>query len=325
MRFHIYLFTGVTFCRSSSLTAPNGPSQQEAIRSALRFGDVSPAQVNNLQMHGTGTPLGDPIEVGAANAVLVDHSSRDSYLSASTAKAWIGHTEAAAGATGLYHATVASSMLLTQGIPHLGAMNPHIQTILDMQARKSRERFWVAPRTCSLSAVSKEHMVGISSFAFQGTNAHALVKQVSENGTLSSGVNVPWKKSRVWIAPHPFVLAAQSVSMVLRGLAIGFEAGLASVRSSFIMDHTIKGLRIAPASFFLELTSVGAMLMRNEKEVPTLGNSGLFSTPLLLNQSSEKSPTVCLVKTLGPFGVFHSYSLCFHTGEDNDQSKNRCH
>lgn len=56
--------------RSSSLTAPNGPSQQDVIRSALSAGLVAAADLRSLEMHGTGTALGDPIEMGAACAVL---------------------------------------------------------------------------------------------------------------------------------------------------------------------------------------------------------------------------------------------------------------
>ena len=61
--------------RSSSLTAPNGPSQQRAIRSALRTASMDASAVDGLEMHGTGTSLGDPIEVGAAHAVLVESNS----------------------------------------------------------------------------------------------------------------------------------------------------------------------------------------------------------------------------------------------------------
>ena len=101
--------------RSSSLTAPNGPSQQEVIRASLAFAGMAAADVTHLQMHGTGTPLGDPVEVGAAAAVLVDGSRRALPLAASTAKSWIGHTEAAAGVMGLTHASVALSHQLTHG------------------------------------------------------------------------------------------------------------------------------------------------------------------------------------------------------------------
>lgn len=56
--------------RSSSLTAPNGPSQQSVIRGALTEADLAAEKVTGLEMHGTGTSLGDPIEVGAISAVL---------------------------------------------------------------------------------------------------------------------------------------------------------------------------------------------------------------------------------------------------------------
>jgi 3-oxoacyl-(acyl-carrier-protein) synthase len=56
--------------RSSGLTAPNGPSQQDVIRQALASGDADPADVAGLEMHGTGTSLGDPIEAGAVCTVM---------------------------------------------------------------------------------------------------------------------------------------------------------------------------------------------------------------------------------------------------------------
>ena len=57
--------------RSSALTAPHGPSQQMLLRAALQSADLQPSDVTALQMHSNGTPLGDPIEVGAAAAVLL--------------------------------------------------------------------------------------------------------------------------------------------------------------------------------------------------------------------------------------------------------------
>ena len=57
--------------RSSALTAPHGPSQQMLLRAALQSAGLQPSHVTALQMHSNGTPLGDPIEVGAAAAVLL--------------------------------------------------------------------------------------------------------------------------------------------------------------------------------------------------------------------------------------------------------------
>ena len=70
------LITWVQDGRSSSLTAPNGPSQQEVIFAALHSGGVAARELGGVQMHGTGTPLGDPIEVGALCTVGKVHKHR---------------------------------------------------------------------------------------------------------------------------------------------------------------------------------------------------------------------------------------------------------
>ncbi|KAI8473976.1 MAG: thiolase-like protein, partial [Monoraphidium minutum] len=100
--------------RSSSLTAPNGPSQQAAIRAALASAGAAASEVALLDLHGTGTPLGDPIEVGAATAVLLGGGGakgaaapagggggRAAPLLMSAAKSQLGHAEPAAGMVGL--------------------------------------------------------------------------------------------------------------------------------------------------------------------------------------------------------------------------------
>ncbi len=94
--------------RSSALTAPNGPAQQEVVRAALASACLAPADLHTLQMHGTGTPLGDPIEVGAAAAVLGSAAApggADLAIAATTtppvalaaSKATWSHAEPAAG------------------------------------------------------------------------------------------------------------------------------------------------------------------------------------------------------------------------------------
>ena len=80
--------------RSSSLTAPNGPSQQAVILAALNAAQLAPGSVTALEMHGTGTPLGDPIEMGAAVAVL---PGSDAPVRMTPAKSRVGHAEPAAG------------------------------------------------------------------------------------------------------------------------------------------------------------------------------------------------------------------------------------
>lgn len=96
--------------RSSALTAPSGPSQSAVMRAALAHTEHK--ALTTLQLHGTATPLGDPIEVGA----LVGGMRRpvDALpMTAVASKSWVGHSEAGSGVVGMVHAL--------QGIVHLVA------------------------------------------------------------------------------------------------------------------------------------------------------------------------------------------------------------
>ena len=83
--------------KSNGLTAPNSLAQQEVIRSAIANAGVTPRDIGYIEAHGTGTSLGDPIEVNSLKAVL--NGDNTCYLS--SVKTNIGHLEAAAGIAGL--------------------------------------------------------------------------------------------------------------------------------------------------------------------------------------------------------------------------------
>ena len=76
----------------------------QVIRLALQDAQVAPAALTALEMHGTGTPLGDPIEVGAAVTVLSEGRSSQGLdvLGLSAVKNMLGHSEPAAGAAGMF-------------------------------------------------------------------------------------------------------------------------------------------------------------------------------------------------------------------------------
>ena len=82
--------------RSSGLTAPNGPSQQALMHTALQHSGLPAAAVAAVAVHGTGTPLGDPIEVGAICQTYGTAAS-DGHLVLVSNKSCFGHTEGAAG------------------------------------------------------------------------------------------------------------------------------------------------------------------------------------------------------------------------------------
>ena len=154
--------------RSSSLTAPNGPSQQMVIRGGLADAALEPWQVGGLEMHGTGTPLGDPIEVGAATAVL---QSRVMPLRMTAAKSRVGHAEPAAGVIGILQASLQLSRAEALSFTHLRTVNPLVGGILASAAAKGDGHPFLpkqdGPATAAAAALGQHESVGINSFAFQ--------------------------------------------------------------------------------------------------------------------------------------------------------------
>ena len=154
-----------------------------------------------------GTALGDPIEVGAAAAVLVEGPSGRgaSPLVLMASKSWIGHAEPAAGVVGLAHAHAAASRMLQLPLMHLGELNPYVTALMGQQQSR-----WAAPRqpAALAPAVAQAHsLCGVSAFAFQGTNAHVLLR--SEGGVLGAeapacaplGASLHWQRQRHWVRP----------------------------------------------------------------------------------------------------------------------------
>ena len=115
--------------RSSSLTAPNGPAQQAAIKAALRTAGCAASSLCGLQMHGTGTALGDPVEVGAAHPLVASATNGKTVVFAA-AKSNAGHTEAAAGAVGMLHGAFSLSQRTHSLLTHLRQLSMHVGHVL---------------------------------------------------------------------------------------------------------------------------------------------------------------------------------------------------
>jgi malonyl CoA-acyl carrier protein transacylase len=152
---------------TNGLTAPNGPSQQAVIRQALSNAGVMPAQVSYIEAHGTGTALGDPIEMKSLKAVLMPDRPLDQPCWIGSVKTNIGHLEAAAGMAGLIK--VVLSLQHRQIPPHLNLkqLNPYISL---------EGTSFIIPTECQSWTVADCRIAGVSSFGFGGTNAHVIVE-----------------------------------------------------------------------------------------------------------------------------------------------------
>lgn len=164
--------------RSSGLTAPNGPSQQAVIRQALRNAGVAPHEVGYIETHGTGTALGDPIEVQALGAVLREGRAADNPVMLGSIKTNLGHLETAAGVSGLIKSVLA---LQQQEIPphlHLKELSPHIAWNEFPVTVPTQRTPW--------HPVYGKRIAGVSSFGFSGTNVHVVLEEFSRPSLVNS-------------------------------------------------------------------------------------------------------------------------------------------
>ncbi|WP_197041558.1 type I polyketide synthase, partial [Chondromyces apiculatus] len=155
--------------RSQGLTAPNGPSQEAVIRQALAQAGVSPASVGYAEAHGTGTPLGDPIEVQSLGAVYGAGRASDDPVLIGSVKSNFGHTQAAAGVAGVIKTVLAMQHGLIPRSLHFTEPNPHVAWS-ELPVR-------VASEAVPWKANGKPRVAGVSSFGFSGTNAHVVLEE----------------------------------------------------------------------------------------------------------------------------------------------------
>ncbi|CDO87836.1 polyketide synthase [Mycobacterium triplex] len=153
---------------SSGVTVPNGPAQQALLRQALQVAKLTPADIDYIEAHGTGTPLGDPIELDSLSTVFGDRAGR-SPLVLGAVKTNLGHLEAAAGIAGFMKTVLA--------VGH-GRIPKNLNfTELTPLAGQGASQLKIATENMEWPSTGQPRRAGVSSFGVSGTNAHVVIEQ----------------------------------------------------------------------------------------------------------------------------------------------------
>jgi polyketide synthase PksN len=164
--------------KANGYTVPNPVAQSEVIRRAIRMSGFDPGTISYLEAHGTGTLLGDPIEINGLTRAF-DTNERQ-FCSIGSVKSNIGHCESAAGIAGV--TKVLLQMQHRQLVPslHAGVLNPHIDfqnTPFIVQRTSAEWRRPLIMRDGKQQEVARR--AGVSSFGAGGANAHVLIEEYS--------------------------------------------------------------------------------------------------------------------------------------------------
>ena len=194
---------------SSGLTVPNQLAQEQLLHQALKKARVEPEQLSYIEAHGTGTSLGDPIELGALSTVFAKNPQP---LLVGSVKTNIGHLEGAAGIAGLIK--VILCLQHQQIPPHLHFHNPNHHVDWDSQKIKIPTQIlpWLSP--------NQTRLAGVSSFGLNGTNAHIILEEFQPQEKTSPSFVNPGK--------YLFTLSAKTESALVK---------LAQTYADYLKNH----------------------------------------------------------------------------------------
>jgi acyl transferase domain-containing protein len=155
-----------------AFTAPSVEGQAAVIREALEMADVDPSTIRYVEAHGSGTKMGDPIEIAALTQAYRGWTDRRNYAAVGSVKTAIGHLDAAAGIAGFIKTVLALEAKELPPTLHFRRPNPSIDF--------ASSPFYVSAQREAWEAGDEPRRAGVSSFGIGGTNAHVVLEEAPE-------------------------------------------------------------------------------------------------------------------------------------------------
>jgi acyl transferase domain-containing protein len=162
-------------------TAPSLEGQVEVVALAQAMAGVHPESIGYIEAHGTGTPLGDPVEVAALTQVFRRKTQKRGFCAIGSVKSNVGHLESAAGVTGLIKTVLALEHKQIPPSLHFHSPNPEIDFASSPFYVNTELKDWTSPGGVPRRA-------GVSSFGIGGTNAHVIVEEAPSAASVRPGV-----------------------------------------------------------------------------------------------------------------------------------------
>jgi acyl transferase domain-containing protein len=181
-------------------TAPSVNGQAQVVAMAQGIAGVSPETITYIETHGTGTSLGDPIELAALTQAFRSGTDKKGFCAIGSVKSNIGHLDAAAGVAGLIKAVLALKHKQIPASLHFNEPNPEIDF--------GSSPFYVNAKLSDWKAGATPRRAGVSSFGIGGTNAHIILEEAPRRE--SSGSSRP---------RHLLILSAKTSSALDRATA----------------------------------------------------------------------------------------------------------
>lgn len=204
-------------------TAPGSTGQQRAIRDALARSGVSPAEIGMLEAHGTGTPLGDPVEIDAISDIYRAADVGPQSVAIGSVKGNVGHLDTAAGIASLIKTVLAVNSGSIPASLHCSPANPRIGF--------ATTPFSPVEQTMEWPARFERRFAAVSSFGIGGTNCHMIVGAIEHATPIAMDDNLD-DQIFVWSAQSEAALqdGLPAVTASLGKAGLGAQSATAALR-----------------------------------------------------------------------------------------------